>query len=92
MQLPVCAHAMQIEGFSTERSFLVPAKPGPSMPVRILAVADMGQAEADGSIASSSMIPSLNTTRMMAEEVAQGEGGDKPYSLLLHTGDISYAR
>ncbi len=45
----------------------------------------MGQGEVDGSMEQSEMLPSINTTRLMHE---QGE----EYQLLVHNGDISYAR
>lgn len=45
----------------------------------------MGQAEVDGSNEESEMIPALNTTRLMI-----AEADDK--QLLIHNGDISYAR
>ena len=45
----------------------------------------MGQAEIDGSNEESEMIPALNTTRLMV-----AEADDK--QLLIHNGDISYAR
>ncbi|EFJ46276.1 hypothetical protein VOLCADRAFT_105635 [Volvox carteri f. nagariensis] len=74
-------------GWSPEFSFLSSPEISPDETVHILAVADMGQAEVDGSLEGSEMIPSLNTTRRMIEEAAAS-----PYSLLLHIGDISYAR
>jgi hypothetical protein len=43
------------------------------------------QGELDGSMEQSEMLPSVNTTRRMQQE---GE----EYQLLLHNGDISYAR
>jgi hypothetical protein len=43
------------------------------------------QGELDGSLEQGEMLPSVNTTRRME---AEGEG----YQLLLHNGDISYAR
>ena len=75
-------------GFSEEASFVTPPAPGPETVVKVLAVADMGQAEADGALGSSAMVPSLNTTRLMRREIEEAGG----YSLLLHNGDISYAR
>lgn len=58
---------------------------GPDSHVKFLAIADMGQAEVDGSNEESEMIPALNTTRLMT-----AEADDK--QLLIHNGDISYAR
>lgn len=58
---------------------------GPDSHVKFLAIADMGQAEVDGSNEESEMIPALNTTRLMI-----AEADDK--QLLIHNGDISYAR
>ncbi|GIL96226.1 hypothetical protein Vretimale_2087 [Volvox reticuliferus] len=74
-------------GWSQEFSFLSSPDAFPDTTVYILAVADMGQAEADGSLEGSEMMPSRNTTRRMAQDATS-----TPYSLLLHLGDISYAR
>lgn len=60
---------------------------GPHSEARIIALADMGQAELDGSDEQSEMRPSANTTRLMLRDAAAGE-----YSLVAHFGDISYAR
>ena len=74
--------------------------PLPSAPVSFLVTADVGQAEVDGSniLASIeptnsprprayfSMVPSIHVARRMASDVAAG------YSMVLHNGDISYAR
>lgn len=38
------------------------------------------------------MAPSLNTTRLLAAELDAGKAAGRPYSLLVHNGDISYAR
>lgn len=50
-------------GFSQEFSFTAAPAPGPDATVKILAVADMGQGEEDGSMEMSEMMPSINTTR-----------------------------
>ncbi len=76
---------LQAHGFSQEASFLAAPTIGPESHVKFLAIADMGQAEVDGSNEESEMIPALNTTRLMI-----AEAGDK--QLLIHNGDISYAR
>ncbi|KAI7845277.1 hypothetical protein COHA_001120 [Chlorella ohadii] len=73
-------------GWSAEESFVSPPAVGPDSTVRLLAVADLGQAEADGSMEASEMLPSLHTTARLAEEAAAGA------QLLVHNGDISYAR
>ena len=74
-------------GFSKEFSFLAAPPVGPETHVKIIALADMGQAEPDGANEQSEMVPSGNTTRLMLAEVAKGG-----YSLVGHYGDISYAR
>jgi hypothetical protein len=51
-------------------------------------VADLGQAELDGSMEQAQMAPSLNTTRLMMRDVESGSD----YHLLMHSGDISYGR
>ena len=76
---------LQAHGFSQEASFLAAPNVGPDSHVKFLAIADMGQAEVDGSNEESEMIPALNTTRLMI-----AEADDK--QLLIHNGDISYAR
>jgi len=76
---------VQAHGFSQEASFQAAPIIGPESHVRFLAIADMGQAEIDGSNEESEMIPALNTTRLMI-----AEADDK--QLLIHNGDISYAR
>ena len=76
---------MQAHGFSQEASFLAAPTIGAESHVKFLAIADMGQAEVDGSNEESEMIPALNTTRLMI-----AEADDK--QLLIHNGDISYAR
>jgi hypothetical protein len=47
----------------------------------------VSQAEADGSLDSSEMLASLDTVARLTKEVQSGE-----YGLLIHNGDISYAR
>lgn len=71
-------------GFSREFSFRAAPKEGPEATVKFLVVADLGQAEEDGSLEEEYYRASLNTTRLMS--------GEKGYQLLLHNGDISYAR
>ena len=74
-------------GFSEEFSFLAPPLPGPDQEVQMIMLADMGQAQPDGANeVEKQEQPSLNTTRLMAADVATGG-----YSLLGHWGDISYA-
>ncbi|GFR45131.1 hypothetical protein Agub_g6511 [Astrephomene gubernaculifera] len=81
------------DGWSEEQWFWAAPEASPHATVRILAVADMGQGELDGSLEGSEMFASLNTTRRMAAEGGGAAGGvGAPYSLLLHNGDLSYAR
>ncbi|GBF94969.1 inactive purple acid phosphatase-like [Raphidocelis subcapitata] len=72
-------------GFSPEFSFRAAPAPGPRSRVRFLAIADLGQAEVDGSLEENFYVQSLNTTRWLAKEA-------ESHQLLLHNGDISYAR
>jgi hypothetical protein len=64
----------------------MPPPPGPTTPVSFLAIADLGQAEPDGSLINEGFHPSLATAARLAGEVGRGAG------LLVHLGDISYAR
>lgn len=73
-------------GWSEEQHFTSPPAVGPGSSVRLLAVADLGQAEVDGSMEASEMLASLATTARLAAEVDAGA------QLLIHNGDISYAR
>ena len=74
-------------GYSKEFSFLSAPLTGPDTSVKILCIADLGQAELDGSDEQSEMLPSLNTSSLMIQASHSEE-----YSLLVHHGDISYAR
>ena len=82
-------------GWSPERSFVSPPAPGAgagsggvaggaTATVRLLAVADLGQAEVDGSMGASEMVPSLATTARLAEDARAWGAG-----LLVHNGDVS---
>jgi hypothetical protein len=76
-------------GFSSEASFRAAPPVGPSTHVKVLALADLGQAEQDGSMESEEYTHnSLNTTNRIIAELQSGTG----YQLLVHPGDISYAR
>ena len=55
--------------------------------VRVVAMADVGQVEIDGSMETSQMDASIATTRSLEWEVSHNGA-----QLLIHTGDISYAR
>ena len=72
---------MQAFGFSREASFLTPPVVSAESHVKFLAIADLGQAEIDGSNEQSEMLPSLNTTQRMALETDY-------HQLLVHNGDI----
>lgn len=78
---------LQSWGFSPESSFTAAPPVGPDTTVKILAVADMGQGELDGSMEQAEMQMSLRTTARMLSDVQ-----DKGFQLLVHNGDISYAR
>lgn len=53
---------LQEWGFSLEASFVAAPPVGPQTRVKVLAVADLGQGEVDGSMEQSEMLVSLNTT------------------------------
>ena len=80
------------DGFSEEFSFLAPPHHGPNSKVKILAIADMGQAEPDGANEQAEQVPSANTTRLMLEEVQRHWKKRGGYSMVGLYGDISYAR
>ena len=72
-------------GFSPEGSFVTAPPTGPGSSVKLLAIADMGQADIDGSNEAMQYWPSRNTTNLMQRDM----DGRR---LVLHLGDISYAR
>jgi hypothetical protein len=75
-----------IGGWSSVFSFKVPLLPGANSSISILAFGDMGQGPLDDTNQFiSSQPPSLNTTRLMMSELHARD-------LILHIGDISYAR
>eukprot|EP00879_Flechtneria_rotunda_P003651 GHRR01003888.1.p1 GENE.GHRR01003888.1~~GHRR01003888.1.p1 ORF type:complete len:559 (+),score=122.66 GHRR01003888.1:217-1677(+) len=74
-------------GFSPVASFRAAPPVGPLTHVKVVAVADLGQGELDGSMEQSEMVPSLNTTALMLKDIKE-----QGYQLLVHNGDISYAR
>eukprot|EP01025_Chloroclados_australasicus_P032526 TRINITY_DN32989_c0_g1_i2.p1 TRINITY_DN32989_c0_g1~~TRINITY_DN32989_c0_g1_i2.p1 ORF type:complete len:573 (-),score=57.61 TRINITY_DN32989_c0_g1_i2:445-2163(-) len=72
-------------GFSEEYSFYSPPTPGPDQDVHILLIADVGQAEEDGSNEYREYWPSRNTTYWVSNQPEE-------YKLLVHNGDICYAQ
>jgi hypothetical protein len=83
----------QDEEWSDENSFRSFPDDGQhsNMSVTILAIADLGQAEVDGSLEMSEMTSSLLTTRALKRHV-DDLVSTQSHALLLHNGDISYAR
>eukprot|EP00878_Enallax_costatus_P019287 GHUV01020344.1.p1 GENE.GHUV01020344.1~~GHUV01020344.1.p1 ORF type:complete len:392 (+),score=91.17 GHUV01020344.1:31-1206(+) len=81
------AAAPQDWGFSPEASFHAAPPVGPETSVKILAIADMGQGELDGSMEQAEMHMSLQTTAGLLKDMRKDS-----YQLLIHNGDISYAR
>lgn len=77
----------QEHGWSEELSFMAAPAVGVGSAVRLLAIADMGQAEVDGSNENGfgEQHPSLATVRGL---LRHSEGR----RLVIHNGDISYAR
>lgn len=74
--------------WSVERSFL--SRPGPGSDVELFAFGDLGEVATDGTSAwNKNMPPSQNTTDGMIADLATSGTN---YSLVLHNGDISYAR
>ena len=80
-------HFGQDYGFSEEQSFQAAPLVGPDTEVSFLAIADLGQAEEDGTVEPFQYQASLMTTKWLTQEAATGV-----YQLLIHNGDISYAR
>lgn len=74
--------------WSAEHSFL--SRPPAASEVNLFAFGDLGEMPADGSDQwNGAMPPSQNTTTGMAADLADGKAN---FSLVLHNGDISYAR
>eukprot|EP00884_Botryococcus_braunii_P013968 jgi/Botrbrau1/22572/Bobra.176_1s0005.1 len=71
-------------GFSPEYTFVAAPDASPEATVKVLAVADLGQSEVDGSNEWWQQIGSLQTLRHLLQDAAT-------HSLLIHNGDISYA-
>lgn len=76
-------------GWSAESSFVSAPAPGPQQTVRIIAAADMGMTEYDGTMNHWTEPSAGLTTQRMADVALSGTGYD--YSLMLHSGDVSYA-
>lgn len=74
-------------GWSDEYSFTSAPVTGPDTPVSILAYADMGMAELDGSEDHWANPEAWETVQGMITTVAQ----DSSFTLGLHVGDVSYA-
>jgi hypothetical protein len=73
------------EPFSTPTTFRAP--PAPGAPAALLLVADLGQAEPDGALAAAEQGAAAATHARLAADAATGQ-----YHLLMHAGDVSYAR
>jgi hypothetical protein len=73
------------EPFSAPATFRAP--PAPAAPAALLLVADLGQAEPDGALAAGEQGAAAATHARLAADAATGQ-----YHLLVHAGDISYAR
>jgi hypothetical protein len=70
--------------WSQERILYVPHD---NANTHVIIYGDMGHAPRDGSTQIDQQVPSLNTTKLVSEEVSKGN-----VDLVLHIGDISYAR
>lgn len=78
--------------FSAEYSFRGAPAPGPDQTVHILTLADQGVGEVDGSFAAMEYRPAADVAaRAIVDGLAAAPDG-RPYSLVLHNGDIAYAR
>lgn len=73
---------------SEEHLLRVPARPGSHAATKLVAYGDMGQAALDDALQHSQEWPSLNTTRLVQEEISESNDVD----IVCHIGDISYAR
>ncbi|KAL6786044.1 hypothetical protein ACKKBG_A01170 [Auxenochlorella protothecoides x Auxenochlorella symbiontica] len=95
------------ERTSAPRSFLSHPGVGPHLSVSVLGVADQGVGEPDGALAAMEYQPALAVAARMLADARAGHagfgaegGGDadgraprrQPYRMVLHNGDISYAR
>lgn len=86
-----------LERLSEVHSFLSHPGVGPDLSVSVLAVADQGVGEPDGARAAMEYQPALRVARSMEADFRRGHpglDGAKPrgYRMVLHNGDISYAR
>lgn len=77
-------------GWSAEASFISAPPRGADQAVNILACADLGVTNPDATLSHWNEPSATLTTQHMAAE-ALGSGSGYDYSLLLHSGDISYA-
>lgn len=78
-----------VNGWSEESSFMAPPAPGPDQPLNILACADMGVTELDGTTDHWAEPDASLTAQHMLDASMSGSTWD--YSLVVHAGDISYA-
>ncbi|KAL5489146.1 hypothetical protein EMCRGX_G018204 [Ephydatia muelleri] len=75
-----------IFGFSQEYSFTAPPVASPNSTVRVVVYGDMGNGQVDNSLQiMTAQQPALNTTNLIYSQIDQTD-------LVLHIGDISYAR
>jgi hypothetical protein len=74
------------EGWSAENSFTSPQLPNPNAPISILAYADMGMAELDGSEDHWANPEAYETTLRLTTLATSGD-----YAFGLHIGDVSYS-
>lgn len=74
-------------GFTAEKRLRSAPDAAGDEEVRIIALADLGQAQLDGSNEESEQLPSKTTMRLMERDMAAGD-----FSLIAHFGDIAYAK
>lgn len=73
-------------------SFRAPPLPGADSTVHILTLADQGVGEVDGSFAAMEYQPAADVAALTVAEGLGGAPGGGHYSLVLHPGDLAYAR
>ncbi|KAL4458159.1 hypothetical protein ABPG75_013024 [Micractinium tetrahymenae] len=78
--------------FSAEYSFRAAPAPGPDQAVHILTLADQGVGEVDGSYAAMEYSPAADVAAHVIADGLAAAPDSRPYSLVLHNGDIAYAR
>ncbi|KAL4852697.1 putative dolichyl pyrophosphate Man9GlcNAc2 alpha-1 [Chlorella vulgaris] len=78
--------------FSPAFSFHVPPVVGSDTTVRMLVLADQGVGEVDGSAQAMEYFPAAGVAQLMVKDSRGASSSGLDFSLVLHVGDIAYAR